>query len=79
MRLIEIVLFLTPFAAFAVLRVLRPRERVPGWLLVAFGISLAIMLGFLLVLHQFDAADADRAYVPARLENGRVVPGHAAP
>jgi hypothetical protein len=77
MRLIEIVLFLSPFAAFALLRLLRPAERVPGWLVAAFAVSVAVMLILLLLLHQLDAGDADQAYVPARLEGGRVVPGHA--
>ncbi len=78
MRLIEIVLFLSPFVAFGLLRLLRPAERVPGWVLGAFAASVAVMLVLLLILRQLDAGDAHESYVPARLEDGRVVPGHAA-
>ncbi len=79
MRLIEIVLFLSPFAAFALLRLLSPAERLPAWVPWAFAAAVVTMIGLLLLLRRFDAGDAHRTYVPARLEDGRVVPGHAAP
>ncbi len=79
MRLIEIVLFLSPFAAFLLLRLFMPARGLPRWALPLFAAAVAIMLGLLIYLRSFDADDAGRAYVPARMEDGRVVPGHAAP
>ena len=78
MRLIEIALFLSPFVAFAVLRLVLPARGLPSWVLPLFGAAVATMLALLLYLRSFDAGDAGQAYVPARLEDGRVVPGHAA-
>jgi hypothetical protein len=79
MRLIEIVLFLSPFAAFMVVRLFAPAGGLPGWVLPAFAGSVLVMLVLLFFLRSFDAGDADQAYVPARLEDGRVVPSRAAP
>ncbi|HVZ08567.1 DUF6111 family protein [Rhodopila sp.] len=79
MRLIEIVLFLSPFAAFAALRLLSPSQALPRWAVPALAVSVVAMLGLLLFLRGRDAGDADLAYVPARMDNGRIVPGHAAP
>ena len=78
MRLIEIVLFLSPFAAFLVLRLLAPARILPPWVLPVFTVAVLVMLGLLLLLRSYDAGDAGKAYVPARLEDGRVIPGHAA-
>ena len=77
MRLIEIALFLSPFVAFAVLRLVIPKGGLPAWVLPVFAGAVVVMLGLLLYLRSLDAGDADEAYVPARLENGQVVPGHA--
>lgn len=79
MRLIEIILFLSPFAVFLALRLLLPSRGLPPWLLPVLAAFVAVMLALLLFLRSFDAGDAGRSYVPARLEDGRVVPGHAAP
>ncbi|MBS0640739.1 MAG: hypothetical protein JSS43_12745 [Proteobacteria bacterium] len=76
MRLIEIALFLSPFVAFAVLRLVLPARGLPAWVLPVFAASVAVMLGLLLYLRSLDAGDAEQTYVPARLENGQVVPGH---
>lgn len=78
MRLVEIALFLVPFALFAGWRVLAPSERIPRIVAVSFVGAVLLMLVVLLVLHQMEAADAGRPYVPARMEDGRVIPGHAA-
>jgi Family of unknown function (DUF6111) len=79
MRLIEILLFVSPFAAFAVLRLVLPERGLPAWVLPTFGAAVVAMVALLLVLWGFDAGDGNQAYVPARIEGGHVIPGHAAP
>jgi hypothetical protein len=78
-RLIEIGLFLLPLIGFAVWRLAAPSDRLPGWLVASATAAVALLMIVLLVLRQFDATDTARAYVPAHMEDGRVIPGHAAP
>jgi hypothetical protein len=74
-RIIEIVLFLTPFVAFALwrwyFRILVP----PLWFVVGLGCVVLMLLGGLLwTLHEV-AGDAREQYRPASLEDGRIIPG----
>jgi len=81
--LTELALFLTPFVAYAVFLwatragVLdsqswsRPRL---AWLSIA---ALVLLLGSFLVLAQFPHSPAGSTYVPAHVEDGRLVPGEA--
>jgi len=81
--LTELALFLTPFVAYAVFLwatragVLdsqswsRPRL---AWLSIA---ALVLLLGSFLVLAQFPHAPPGSTYVPAHVEDGRLVPGEA--
>lgn len=77
-RLIEIIMFLTPFVGFAVWRLVAPSERPPVWLVAGGAGFVIVMLAALLWLRAMDASDSFSAYVPAQLQNGRIVPGHAA-
>jgi len=79
MRLIEILLFLSPFAAFAVLRLVLPERGLPAWVLPAFGAAVVAIVAMLLVYWSSESGDGNQTYVPARIEDGRVIPGHAAP
>ncbi len=79
MRLIEIALFLSPFVAFALLRLLVPARGMPAWVLPAFTATVAVTLALLLYLRSLDSGDTNKAYVPARLEDGRIIPSEAAP
>lgn len=72
-RIIEIVLFLTPFVTFAVWRLLFPSPLPPLWLIVALSGFVVLMLVALLWLWAVDAGDANLPYVPDQLRNGRVV------
>jgi uncharacterized membrane protein len=72
-RLIEIVLFLAPFVGFAVWRLLFPSPLPPLWLVASLAAFLAVMLGALLWMWHADAGDAAIRYVPARMQDGRVV------
>ena len=77
-RLIEIMLFLTPFVGFAVWRLIVPSERPPAWLVGGATCFVVLMLLALVWLRARDASDSNQAYVPARLQDGTIVPGHAA-
>jgi len=79
--LTEIALFLTPFAIYAAFLVatrngiLQPSAwtmpRLAGLLIAA----LILVVGSFLLLAQFSGAPPGSAYVPAHIENGKLVPG----
>ena len=79
--LTEIVLFLTPFAIYAAFLVatrtglLQPSAwtmpRLAGLLIAA----LVLVVGSFLLLAQLSGAPPGSAYVPAHIENGKLVPG----
>jgi hypothetical protein len=79
LRLVELALFLAPFAMFAAWRVMA-KDGPPSipFLVSAAGV-LAILAGALIWLSQDDALPPGATYEPARLEDGKVVSGHAAP
>jgi hypothetical protein len=73
----ELMLFLSPFAAFAVWRVLGTRVTpviLGAALLAVFAIAAT---GFGLIIRQ--RIDRRQSYVPAHLESGVIIPGHAVP
>jgi hypothetical protein len=79
--LTELALFLTPFAIYAVYLwatragVLHPESwplQTLSWLTIT---ALALMLGSFIVLAQGGGEPPGSAYVPAHIENGRLVPG----
>jgi hypothetical protein len=74
LRFTEIGLFLVPFALFVTWRLMGPRTP-PGAVWAAGLAVLALAAGTVWFgLHrQMEAGDT---YEPARLENGRIVPGH---
>ena len=83
--LVDIVLFLLPFAVYAVwlklggsdpITALMVRRSPLVWLLIG-GLVLAI-LGFV-ALAQFGGAPPGELYVPPHEVNGRIVPGHFKP
>ena len=76
LRLLELALFISPFAAFALWRLLAP-ARGPSPLVVAFAAcALALAAGTLFWLSRADVLPADTSYAPAQFENGRLVPSH---
>lgn len=77
----EFVLFLAPFAAYALfLWVTRGAVLVRSswdtatlsWLTI---IALVIMISSFFLLAHFSGAPPGSTYVPARVENGRLIPG----
>jgi hypothetical protein len=77
-RIIEIVLFLTPFLTFAAWRLVSPAILPPSWLLGGLVGFVAVMLVALIWLRHFDAQDANQPYLPDELHDGRVVPARPA-
>jgi hypothetical protein len=77
-RIIEIVLFLTPFLGFAVWRLLFPSPMPPTWLIGGLAGFVVVMVVALVWLRHLDASDANQPYIPDELHNGRVVPAHPA-
>ena len=81
--LTEIALFLAPFALYAVFLwgtrtgVLHPDAWSIPRLLSLTIVALALMFGSFLVLAQFAGEPKNSPYVPAHIENGKLVPGTA--
>jgi hypothetical protein len=65
--------------AFAAWRFLLASVVPPLTVVAATAVVTTGLLGALLWLHHTEAENAGHAYVPARIENGRIIPGHAAP
>ena len=74
-------LFLSPFAAYAIFlwatraKVIDPTVwplRTIWWLTI---FALAAMIGGFVVIAEFSGAPVGSTYIPAHLENGRLVPG----
>jgi hypothetical protein len=80
----DVVLFLLPFAAYALwlVAVRRPvglpawETRTIAWLALA---GALLTVAVLLIFIHFDTAPPGGVYVPAHMENGRIVEGHLEP
>jgi hypothetical protein len=81
----DAIFFLLPFAAYALWLVVTRRTltNASDWEVRTIGyLALAGAVLMVIVLVAFVHLDADQpggVYVPARLENGKIVPGHFAP
>ena len=79
----EIALFLAPFALYALYLwatragVLDPVAWSISRLLTLSILALGLMLGSFLVLAQFSGEPPNSNYVPAHIEDGKLVPGTA--
>jgi hypothetical protein len=78
-RIIEIVLFLTPFLTFAAWRLWFPSPVPPLWMIYGLGAFVLLMLLALLWFRQADSGDANESYVPARLIDGHIAPAERVP
>jgi hypothetical protein len=79
LRLLELALFLSPFVAFALWRLLAP-ARPPSARAVALAAGvLAVLAGALFWYSREDVLPPGTEYAPAQLQDGRLVPGHAVP
>ncbi len=76
LRLLEILLFLTPFVAFGLWRLVAPAG-VPSPRAVAATAAMLLLLGAaLLWFSRQDVLPPHSVYAPAQFHDGRVVPGH---
>ena len=79
--LAELLLFLTPFAAYAFLLWAKSHgvfdpESWPLRTVVALTVAALVLMGIsAIVAAQFSGAPPGSSYVPAHVEGGRVVPG----
>ncbi|MGH6671849.1 MAG: DUF6111 family protein [Xanthobacteraceae bacterium] len=77
----EVGLFLAPFVLYALFLaitnagVLQPKAWAPRRLASLIIASLVLVVGSFLMLAEFSGAPAGSTYVPAHIENGRLVPG----
>jgi hypothetical protein len=78
LRVTELALFLAPFAAFAVWRLTSAQGGPSLGLLAAACCGLALLAGGLIWWTAQDRVGARDVYVPAHIEEGRVIPGHVA-
>ncbi len=78
---LELTLFLTPFVLYAAFLwatkkgVFDPESWSLSRLLSLTVVALVLVLGSFLVIAQFTGAPAGSTYTPARVEDGRFVPG----
>jgi Family of unknown function (DUF6111) len=78
LRLTEIAMFVSPFLLFGAWRFAVARG-IPSTAMVAVAAGvLMVMFGVLLWFSQEGALRRDVSYVPAQLQDGRIVPGHGA-
>ena len=79
LRLVELALFLAPFVLFALWRFMAV-EGGPSVRFVAVAACvIALLAGALIWLSQDEALPPGATYEPARLQDGKIVSGHAAP
>jgi hypothetical protein len=80
--LTEILLFLTPFALYALFLaatragILDPQSWPPRILAGLLAAALILVFGSLVLLAQFSGAPAGSHYVSPHVEDGKLVPGH---
>lgn len=74
MRFVELAMLALPFVVFVAWRLLAPTASPPRVLVIAVVGTVATMAVVLLLLWYKEAAPPTALYVPAQLENGRIVP-----
>jgi hypothetical protein len=79
LRLVEIGLFLSPFVIFVLWRVAGTEGGPSVPMVAAAAFVLALLAGSLVWLSLHQALPPGTVYEPARLEDGRIVAGHAVP
>ena len=79
LRLVELALFLAPFAVFIVWRFMAMEGGPSTSVIIGAVCVLVVLTGVLIWLSKEDVVPSGVSYEPAHLEDGRIVPGHAAP
>jgi hypothetical protein len=78
-RFAEITLLALPFVVFVAWRLLAPTAGPPRVLVAAVTATVVVMAGLLLGFWYEEAEPPGTGYVPAQLQDGRVVPGRVVP
>jgi hypothetical protein len=78
LRLAEFALLLAPLAAFIAWRLLDRSGGPSNQLLISAAVAVCVIAGVLFWLVRAEGLRRGAAYVPATLQDGRIVPGHAA-
>ena len=79
--LTEISLFVAPFAAYAIFLIatraglLDPQSWPPRILFWLTAIALVLMIGSFIVIAHFAGEEIGSTYIPARMEDGKFIPG----
>ncbi len=79
LRVAEFALLLAPLAAFMAWRMLDATGGPSNFLLGSAVVAVLLLAGALFWLTDTEGLRRGTAYVPATFQDGRVVPGHAAP
>jgi uncharacterized protein DUF6111 len=74
LRLVEVALFLAPFALFLLWRLLVPASGPSRTMIAAAAAALLVLVASLIWLRRQEAEPAIAAYVPSRLEGDRILP-----
>ncbi len=77
--LVEMLLFLLPFAAYGLWRRLNPRTQPSTILLILAGVGVVLMVGGAFWYGVSRGSAPGSTYVPAQLEGERIAPGHTEP
>jgi hypothetical protein len=78
LRLVELALFVAPFVLFALWRFMAVEGGPPARFVAVAACVLALLAGALIWLSQDEALPPGATYQPARLQDGKIVSGHAA-
>ncbi len=79
LRFAELALFLSPFAAFFIWRLLAVEGGPSLRVVLLSACCIAALAGVLVWLSRRDVLPPGAPYVPAHLQDGRIVPGHGGP
>ena len=77
LRFAELALFIAPFAGFLAWRLLAVEGGPPLWLVIGAACVLLVLAGALFWLRQEESLPGT-VYVPAQMQDGRIVPAHSA-
>jgi Na+/H+-dicarboxylate symporter len=78
LRLVEFGLLLAPLAAFVAWRMLAASGGPSNALLISAALTICVLAAMLFWLVDTEGLRRGVDYVPATLQDGRIVPGHAA-
>ena len=79
LRLAELVLFVAPFVVFAIWRFMAVEGGPPTRVVAVMMCVLLLIAGVLVWLSRDEALPPGVGYEPARLQDGKVISGHAVP